>query len=294
MKILITGVSGFVGQKLAARFLDEGHYVVGVDLVAANFAFSKHSYFQFCPTDLTKTHDVQKLPMDDVDVLYHLAAAGVKASGREWSSCVYVNVVGTASLMGVLANRIAAGAKVPRLVYTKSYYEDHCELIPAFRENPYVMSKVATTRWIEAFEPVYLESITIAKVFQVYGPGDDPKNVLNYAAKTLKAGEKASFGSGKSLRDWIYIDDFISGLVACANIQGRGIHRYDLGSGERHTIREMVELIARICGKDDSLLEFDKSKDRGDAEIEDWAQLFPRWCPKTQVQAGLQLLIDSF
>ena len=270
--------------------------MVGVDLVAADFAFSEHSYFQFCPTDLTKTHDVQKLPMDDVDVLYHLAAAGVKASGREWSSCVYVNVAGTASLMGVLADRIAAGAKVPRLVYTKSYYEDHYELIPAFKENPYVMSKVATTRWIEALSSVYPSSITIAKVFQVYGPGDDPNNVLSYAAKKLRAREPASFGGGTSLRDWIYIDDLIAGLATCGSENTPGIiHYYDLGSGERRSIREMVEAIAEISGVGSSLLTFDASKDRGDTEIGDWAKRAPpNWVPKTSHRMGLESLLSFF
>ena len=295
MKILITGVSGFVGQKLAAHFLDAGHSVVGVDLRAADFEFSEHPTFEFFSADLTDSESVSELPWGEVELLYHLAAAGVKAASRQWPLCVQVNVMGTATLMQTLMQRVAQGQQVPRIVYTKSYYEDHLHAIPAFQENPYVMSKVAATRWIEALAPVYPSSITIAKVFQVYGPGDDPNNVLSYAARQLKAGEPASFGSGTSLRDWIYIDDFIAGLAACGAPQDAGhIHRFDLGSGERHSIREMIEAIAEIAGAHPELLTFDASKDRGDTEIEDWATKAPqRWSIENDTYAGLRGLVDS-
>lgn len=293
-RVLVTGVSGFVGQKLTGRLLEGGHSVIGVDLRTGDFDFARHPDFQFCAADLTDTASVADLPLDDVDLLYHLAAAGVKAATRQWPLCVRVNVMGTATLMQALMQRVSRGQAVPRIVYTKSYYEDHLEAIPAFNENPYVVSKVAATRWIEALSAVYPQSITIAKVFQVYGPGDDPNNVLSYAAHTLKAGEKATFGSGKSLRDWIYIDDFIEGLVACGADHGPGLHRFDLGSGERHSIREMVEAIAQVCGADASLLDFDGARDRGDAEIEDWAKHLPLgWYPSTPINDALSLLLAN-
>lgn len=275
MKILLTGISGFVGQKLATQFLEAGHSVIGADLRAADFDFAGHPGFHFCAADLTDPASVEGLPLEDVDLLYHLAAAGVKAATRQWPLCVQVNVMGTATLMQALMQRVQQGLSVPRIVYTKTYYEDHLEAITAFQENPYVVSKVAASRWIEALSAVYPQSITIAKVFQVYGPGDDPNNVLSYAARTLKAGEKATFGSGQSLRDWIYIDDFIKGLIACDADHGAGLHRFDLGSGERYSIREMVELIAELTGAENEQLFFDPSKDRGDTEIQDWAKKLP-------------------
>lgn len=291
--MLISGVSGFVGQKLAARFLEQGHRVVGVDVKAADFAFNDHPDFDFFSVDLTNAESVSALPMEDVDLLYHLAAAGVKAATRQWPLCVRVNVMGTATLMQALLKRVSNGQAVPRIVYTKSYYEDHLDAIPAFQENPYVMSKVAATRWIEALSAVYPQSITIAKVFQVYGPGDDPNNVLSYAARMLKAGEKATFGSGQSLRDWIYIDDFIEGLIACGATTATGLHRFDLGSGERHSIREMVENLAELAGAVEEQLTFDPSKDRGDTEIEDWAKLLPTdFKPRYSREQGLRALLE--
>lgn len=294
LRVLITGVSGFVGQKLAGRFLEAGSSVVGVDLRASDFAFAADPGFRFCAVDLTDPGAVADLPFGEVDLIYHLAAAGVKAASRQWPLCVQVNVMGTASLMQVLMARVCEGQPVPRLVYTKTYYEDHLDSIPAFRENPYVVSKVAATRWIEALAPAYPQPIAIAKVFQVYGPGDDPNNVLSYATRTLKAGETATFGSGRSLRDWIYIEDFIDGLIASGQAREPGLHRYDLGSGERRSIREMVEAIALQIGAPAGNLVFDPSRDRGDTEIEDWAKVLPNgWMPGRSVSEGLSKLIEE-
>ena len=294
MKILITGVSGFVGQQLALKLLRNGHSVIGLDLREVGLELTNHNEFQFVGLDLTDVKSVEQLPWDCIDILYHLAAAGVKAVARQWPLCTQVNVIGTATLMQTLLRRVADSDIVPRIIYTKTYYEDHLNKIPVFQENPYIMSKVAATTWIEALAPIYPESITIAKVFQVYGPGDDPSNVLNYAARTLKAGEKAYFGSGKTLRDWIYIDDFINGLVGCGNILERGLHRYDLGTGERHSIRQMVEIIAQACGAGKELLVFDNCLDRGDTGIVDWAkQGVPNWRPHVTKNEGGLLLVEK-
>lgn len=293
MKVLITGVSGFVGRKLAAQLLEDGHSVVGIGTRLEGLSFSKHPSFYSAKVDLTDLDAVAQLPWDGVELLYHLAAEGVKAPTRQWPSCISVNVIGTAFLIQALLKRVNAGMSVPRIVYTKTYYEDHLQAVPSFRENPYVLSKVAATRWLEAVASVYSESITIAKVYQVYGSGDDPNNVLSYAARQLKAGKVAEFGSGKSLRDWIYIDDFINGLVICAEEKRKGLKQFDLGTGERHSIREMVEKLAEITKAPKELLIFNPNKDRGDTEIEDRAVNHPAgWHCRFDTFSGLRNLVN--
>ncbi len=294
MKILITGVSGFAGNRLAQRFLDEGHDVVGVDLRLMSSEILNLSGFTFMQADLTDPASVAKLPVGDVDILYHLAAAGVKASGREWPICVRVNVLGTLFLTQLLAGLVQAGARVPRIVYSKSYYENHLEDIPAFRDNPYVVTKRAATGLIEQLAASYPESIRIAKVFQVFGPDDDAGSVLSYAAKTLKAGKTATFGSSKGMRDWIYIDDFIDGLLHCGLCEGTGLLQFDLGSKKVFSLKELVTQIALICGCPDSALVFDPSKDRGDDSLDDRAVHWPEgWQPNWPIRKALQQLVED-
>jgi nucleoside-diphosphate-sugar epimerase len=143
-------------------------------------------------------------------------------------------------------SQLSTTKKAPLFLYTQTWYEEHITACPAFADNPYVATKHAASRWIETLASVYPAPVVIAKVFQVYGPGDDPNNVLSYAARCLKHGEPATFGSGTQLRDWIYIDDFINALAACLNTSTPGLTRYDLGTGQTHSLREMIEQLVSI------------------------------------------------
>jgi nucleoside-diphosphate-sugar epimerase len=294
LKTLITGVSGFVGQKLSAKLLNLGKKVIGIDLHSATFDFQKNNDFEFHIIDITDSSSISNLPIDDVDTIYHLAAAGVKATHRQWSLSVKVNVIGTITLLQFLLKRASQGKPVPRIIYTKTYYEDHLDSNPAFIENPYVLSKVASTKCLEAFSHLYPVGITIAKVFQVYGPGDDPDNVLNYAARTLKAGKVATFGLGKGLKDWIYIDDFIDGLISCGANHRAGLHNFDLGSGKCYSTREMVEILAKFLKADSKQLIFSPTLDRGDDNVKDWAiKLPPNWRCNFSNEQGLDKFLEE-
>jgi nucleoside-diphosphate-sugar epimerase len=294
VKILITGASGFVGNRLARGFLDAGHEVVGADLVPFASGIVSQSGFEPIQVDLTDPQSVASLPLGEVDILYHLAAAGVKAHTREWPLCVNVNVLGTLNLVKELANFVGDDCNAPKIVYTKSYYEDHLHELRVFQENPYVVTKRAATGMIEQLSAIYPESIRIAKVFQVFGPDDDEGSALSYAAKTLKAGETAIFGSSNGLRDWIYIDDFIDGLMRCGLCEGTGLLQWDLGSKTAFSLKELVTQIAAICGRPESALVFDPSKDRGDEKLMDRAvNLPPDWKPKWPVYSALEQLVAA-
>jgi len=98
---LITGVSGFVGRKLAQKLLENGHHVIGADLRPCE-ALEGRGGYRFQPLDLTDPASVNALDFAGLDNVIHLAAAGVKAAGRSWPLCTRVNIEGTANLVGKL------------------------------------------------------------------------------------------------------------------------------------------------------------------------------------------------
>lgn len=295
MKILITGISGFIGTKLAELLLRAEHEVIGFDVRPPIGPWSGHVHFRFVEGDICSSDSLSQIDFAGLDAVFHLAAAGVKAASRTWPVCTHVNVLGTATLFGELIRAVQqTGVPAPRIIYTKTFYEDHWESIPAFRENPYVMTKVATTRWIESVAAMVLPDIRIAKVYQVFGANDDPNNVLSYAARQLLAGQPAVFGSGQGTRDWIHIDDFVPGLYACLMAEPDGLARYDLGSRIGFTVRYAVEKIAALIGADPALLQFDPSKDRGDVAIRDLGSTYPPgWRPQLSFSNGLRRLIED-
>jgi nucleoside-diphosphate-sugar epimerase len=332
-KTLITGVSGFVGTKLAEKLLSQNHEVMGADLCICESMEGREGY-QFQKLDLTNWESVNALDLLKFDYIVHLAAAGSKLAGRSWPLCTRVNVEGTANLVRKLLREAKQlnGLTVegnedshqqkplspishlpssrekrtaPLLLYTKTWYEDHLDTCPAFAESSYVVTKHATSLWIKTMASVYPAPVVIAKVFQVYGPGDDPNNVLSYAARCLKNNEPATFGSGTQLRDWIYIDDFIDGLVACLSCAQSGHTQYDLGTGETYTLRNMIEQLAersrsslqtstQTITTSTIQLTFDPAKDRGDIQITDHANNQPPcWKPKFTTEMGLAKLFSS-
>lgn len=292
MKVLITGACGFVGRQLCEAFLNRGDEIIATD-VHPQYAENKFEGLRYIQADLTTPEIAQSLPWDDVDILYHLSAAGVKASAREWSLCMSVNVMATSYLLNALMHRQQTGLRTPSIVYTKSYYEDSIHHMPALRKNPYIATKAAATSMLECFAESYAKNICIAKVFQVFGAGDDPNNVLTYAAMEFKSGRTATFGSGLSRRDWIYIDDFINGLLACSQYSPEKLLRYDLGSKSLCSIRDAVLKIAELCQVGSALAVFDSSRDRGDTELEESATIHPpNWEPKFKLNEGIKKMIS--
>lgn len=294
MTILITGVSGFVGQQLAVALIEKGYSVIGADIQHRPSELDKSKNYSFILVDLCDEASIARLPLDRTDAIFHLAAAGVKTATRLWPLCLQVNVRGTAILLKQLLSNLANGKKAPIFIYTKSFYEDHLDTISSFRSNPYVATKAAATKWIESIASVYGHPVRIAKVYQVYGPSDDANNVLSYAAQRLKSGKQATFSSGLSARDWIYIDDFINGLIACLQINQDGLTHFDIGTGTLTSIKDMVLQIGKLCHVSEELMVFDSALDRGDLEIYDVAEKLPDlWQPQYDVVRGLQSLLEG-
>jgi nucleoside-diphosphate-sugar epimerase len=130
-------------------------------------------------------------------------------------------------------------------------------------------------------------------LFQVYGPGDASTTVLPYVCEQLLQKQPAVLGSGSGVRDWIYIDDVIRGLVsAMATGEPGQLNTYDLGSGLLVSVREMAEHLASVLDRKD-LLVFDPEKDRPDTGLNLRASRFiPGWKCRVSPEDGLKELVN--
>ena len=286
MRVLVTGSSGFVGRHLCRHLLGLGHAVIGFDRVPFNL---RSDAFIFVEGNLGNASGLEAVPWSGIDAVFHLGAAGVKAGARDWPVCVRVNIEGTLNLL-----RCLSGVPAAALVYAHTFYEDFVGNTPALAENPYVVTKHAATRLVEDFATRHPAAVVTAKLFQVYGPGDSPTNLIPYVARQLQAGESALLGSGDGRRDWLHVSDVASGLAAClaAGQPGR-IQKFEIGSGELYPIRQVVELLADTMGRSRSLLHFDSDMDRGDTQIAAKAQqLPPDWRPRLTLTTGLADLAE--
>lgn len=286
---LITGASGFIGKHLCRYLCSRGVAVTALDLLPSNI--DDNSGHEFVQADIVTGQGLDALSSRHFDVIYHLAASGVKAPSREWPACVKVNILGTLNLL----QRFCYGVHRPIFVYTHTFYEDYLQSIPIMSENPYVLSKLAMTQILRTFAPDYKGRIVLAKLYQIYGQGDATNNLLPYVVSSLMKNGPVLLGSGEGLRDWLHVDDLVVALEVCWHAgEAMGIEEYDIGSGELHSIKEVVQKVAELMNKSVSLLQFDKSRDRNDLTANGKAENTPRgWQPRIDLVQGLSRLISE-
>ena len=287
MKIVITGYSGFIGQRLVPRLLSGNHQLV----FAGRRAPGGQSPGQFVRCDLADGTGLDSIQWNEVDAVIHLASAGVKSSHRFWPECLAVNIVGLQHLL----SSVSTSSRVNRVIVTGTFYERIVETNPVLWDNPYVATKWTASQSLKAWAKHFKGNATLLHLFQIYGPGDDPGNVLTYIRTALQNNKVSKLGSGKSRRDWLHVDDAVSAiLTALERPQEPSFSAYDVGSGELRSIREAAELLADNMMVSRELLDFDWKRDRHDVGIELVAtNIMPEWTPSFSFSEGLKDLIKS-
>ena len=278
--ILLTGASGFLGKGVHHSLLEQGMETLALARTSTDLETAE--------VDISEENDVKALPWRQISKVVHLAAAGVKSSGREWEVCTKVNVGGTLNILSC-AKRYG----VP-VIMGKSFYEDFLSEQPCLRGNPYVMTKYLSSQMACVLGGRDLP-ITLVNIFQCYGPGDDDKNVLNYVAHSLLQGRVAELGPCTSKRDWVYKDDVVRlVLQIILREQKESFFEVDAGAGLSISIREVVCSIAESIGKPE-LLRFGSDDDRGDQGVCSSASRFlSTWKPEVSLSTGISKLIDFY
>jgi UDP-glucuronate 4-epimerase len=229
MKILITGVAGFIGSKTAEVLLARGDTVVGLDnmntyydvrLKEARLArLQGRNGFSFHRIDLADRPAVEALfAAERPDRVVHLAAqAGVRYSILNPHAYVESNIVGTANVLeGCRHNG------VEHLVFasSSSVYGANTAMPFSVHQNVdhplslYAASKKSNELMAHTYAHLYSLPVTGLRFFTVYGPWGRPDMALFLFTQAILAGEPLKvFNHGKHKRSFTYIDDIVEGIV---------------------------------------------------------------------------------
>jgi UDP-glucuronate 4-epimerase len=229
MKILITGVAGFIGSALALRLLDRGDIVYGIDnmndyydvsLKQARLArTTDHANFTFQKLDIVDRIGMAGLFAGNrFDAVMHLAAqAGVRYSIENPSAYIDANLVGFGNLLEGCRH-----SKVGHLVFasSSSVYGANTKLPFSEHDNVdhpvslYAASKKANELMAHCYAHLYGLPCTGLRFFTVYGPWGRPDMALFKFTKGIVEGNPIPvFNRGKMTRDFTYIDDIVEGVV---------------------------------------------------------------------------------
>jgi UDP-glucuronate 4-epimerase len=267
MKVLLTGVAGFIGSHVAQKLLQQGHEVTGLDLldnyydpsikksnlreiVAGGPDFADK--FKFVEGDILDQSQITKL-CKDADAVVHLAArVGVRASLAEPKLYQKVNVDGTRSLLDAVLN---SGISKIILASSSSVYGGSTRI--PFREDdpadnpqsPYAATKRAVELMANDYHKAHGLNITCLRFFTVYGPRQRPDMAISLFTRLIDAGQPIPvFGDGATSRDYTYVDDIVNGTIAAFENTG-GFRLYNLGESRTTSLQSLIELIEKCLGK---------------------------------------------
>ncbi len=261
MKIVITGVAGFIGSHLASLALANGDDVIGIDCFTDYYpravkernleGLKSSSRFTFLEENLLEA-DLRSI-FERVDVVYHLAAqAGVRASwGASFRIYTDLNVLGTQVLL-----EAARDAGVGRVVYasSSSVYGDVREF--PMREtqtphpvSPYGVTKLAAEHLAVLYTKNYRLSTVSLRYFTVYGPRQRPDMAFHIFGRAMLLGLPLPvFGDGRQTRDFTFVADAARATYQAGVATGVDGMVMNIGGGSRVSLNTVLDTLARIVG----------------------------------------------
>ena len=279
MRVLITGVAGFLGAALARALLDRGNHVTGIDNLNNYYdvelkkarlnTLKERNRVSFLKLDVSRRDDIANLfETASFDLVLHLAAqAGVRHSIVNPTACIDANLVGFGNILEGCRQH-----DVPQLVYasSSSVYGGNTKL--PFAESDqvdhpvslYAATKKANELMAHAYSSLYGLRTTGLRFFTVYGPWGRPDMALFAFTHNILAGESIPvYNYGQMSRDFTYIDDIVEGVIRVIDGFSEDLTRkklmhesetapdqiYNLGYGARVQLMDFITTLENCLGR---------------------------------------------
>ena len=287
-RILITGITGFLGSHLAKAFLADGHHVIAlkrkdsslfrIEAILANVSL----------------HNVEELDFDKlfsdypkIDAVIHTATC----YGRNGESINQIFEANTTFPLRLL--EVASEAGVGTFINTDTILDKYLNL--------YSLSKNQFLEWGKFFSMHNRIHFSNMRLEHFYGPGDDDSKFTSYVINNCIANTlKLELTPGEQKRDFIYIDDVVSAYLLLVEKLDQLPDRYvefDVGSGEAVSIRDFVESVHRMTHSKTKLMYGAIPYREGEvmlsrANVEPLRKL--GWMCRTNLEQGLKQMIDGY
>ena len=255
MNFLITGAAGFLGSSLANNLAREGHQVRGLDDLSTGDPQALSPDIHFTRGDVSDRPKLWTL-LQEVDVVYHLAArVSVSESvlyPRDYNT---VNVGGTVALMEAMRD---VGVRRVVLASSGAVYGDLGEqplresVIPN-PPSPYAVSKLAAEYYVRTIGRLWgIETLSL-RIFNAYGPGQHlpashPPVVPYFLRQASRGGTLIVHSDGNQTRDYVYVDDVVSAMVAASTAPSVDGLVINVGSGIETSVRDLVKDVLDVTG----------------------------------------------
>jgi len=291
-RVFVTGASGFIGSHLCHRLIQIGSEVHGMSRSPQSTDDSSVHWWQGDTADFSTVRQV--LSTVKPDVIFHLASH--VTGGRDLEFVLPTFHSNLATTVNLLVESTEIGCKRIVLVGSQEEPEPH-DNFPT-PSSPYAAAKWACSGYARMFHALYETPVVVARVFMVYGPGQqDLSKLIPYVTLSLLRNEPPKLTSGKRDVDWIYVQDVVEGLLFMAQVTGIEGSTIDIGTGSFVSIRKVVEQLADIVGSKIQPL-FGAVPDRPMEQIRvadiDKTYAAIGWKPSTPLERGLKNTVDWY
>jgi nucleoside-diphosphate-sugar epimerase len=241
--ILVTGASGFIGTHVCRRLLAAGASVVGCRRRPAG---SAPDAVEWRTVDVRDPDALGRLVAEVRPyAVIHLAS---RVSGSRDVAEVYpmfqANLASTVQLLGAAEE---VGARVVLAGSTEEPFPGASLETPP--RSPYAVSKWAAAAYVRMFGHLWGVHGAVLRPSMVYGPEQmDVRKLVPYTIVSLLRGESPRLASGRRMSDWVYVADVADAFVAAIDVASPAVPTLDVGSGEFHSVRHVVNRITEIIG----------------------------------------------
>jgi dTDP-glucose 4,6-dehydratase len=248
MKVLITGATGFIGTNLfqylareqdaADLWLYDKHYgqdirdydqirraIEGMDLVV-NFAASTH---------------VDNSLVNPLPFFWNGTEGAVQVLRAATDEGCKLIQVSTSEVYGSLAEGYEESHTEDGIFYGQA--EDH----PLNPQSPYAAAKCGADRACYAWFEAYNTDVVTLRIFNQYGPYQAAEKAIPFFIDCAINGKPLPvYGEGQASRDWLYVQDTVSGIWAARNAPAGEV--YNLATGKDYTLVELTNIIRDVLG----------------------------------------------
>jgi len=260
-KVLITGISGFIGSNLAERLVNGGYAVYGatrrvasrnLEMIAG--ILQDITLISGDVSDFVSIRNAIKTA--NPDIIFHLAAVSpVRDSFERPFEYQQTNFIGTMNvahsmleLQDPQTRRLIAASTAE--VYGIQANEPLREDLPLHPSSPYAVSKAAGDLYLRMMFHSYGLNCTVMRPTNSYGRKFDTGFMIEYLITQMLKGEKIYVGSPDSVRDYMYVDDHVNSyLLTMKNPRASG-QTYNVGTSIGITNKELASMIADKIGFD--------------------------------------------
>ncbi|HLE42748.1 MAG TPA: GDP-mannose 4,6-dehydratase [Methylomirabilota bacterium] len=263
MRVLVTGGSGFIGSHLTEALLRDGHEVVVLDDLSTGRlenlqGVQGHPRFTVHLGSVLDEALVRKL-VDEVDVVYHLAAAvGVRLILERPVETIETNIVGTEMVL-----RAATGKRARVVLASTSEVYGKNDAVPLSEEDDRILGPTTKSRWSYACSKAIDEflglayyrerevPVVILRFFNTVGPrqtGQYGMVVPRFARQALDGEPITVYGDGRQSRAFTDVEDAVRATVALSMSPAAVGEVVNVGSSEEVTIGELAERVKRLAG----------------------------------------------